>query len=168
MKFVKIVKYILTIIIFTTLQVTLCRGLSISGIIPNIIIPLVITTAITGGTITGAVLGWFCGVFIDALSSGITVIHSITYLYLAVISGNIITTYMRKNLGSVLLFTFLGTVLLEETIHLLHFAIWGVSGLFSALINPILPTALYSVVLGIPVYIFATKFLCAIDRRDYI
>lgn len=168
MKLIKIVKYVLTIIIFSALQVTLCKNIAIAGIIPNIVMPLVISLAIFEGTITGAIVGLLLGLFADALSSGITVIHSLTYMYMAIISGNITNSYMRKNIGSALMFTFLGVVILEETIHFLHFAIWGVSDLFSAIINPILPTSIYSTILGLPIYFVTKKWHDRSNRRDYI
>ena len=168
MKLGRIVKFVLTIIIFTSLQVTLCRSMAIYGIIPNIILPLIVAVSVIDGPLTGTVIGLIFGLFSDSLSSGISVIYSLTYMYLAIIFGKITTNYLRKNLGTSMLFTFLGTVILEEIIHFLHFTIWGSSGAFSAIFNPILPTAVYSTFIGIPMYYYAKKFLCKENGRDYI
>lgn len=168
MKLGRIVKYALTIIIFTSLQVTLCRNIAVYGIIPNIILPLIIAISVIDGPFTGAIVGLAFGIFSDSLSSGISVIYSLTYMYMAIIFGNITTNYLRKNLGTSMMFTFLGTIILEEAIHFLHFTIWGVSGAFSAIVNPILPTAVYSTFIGIPIYYYAKKFLCKNNGRDYI
>lgn len=168
MKLGKIVKYALTIIIFTSLQVTLCRSMAIYGIIPNIVLPLIVAIAVTEGPFTGSIIGLIFGIFSDSLSSGVSVIYSLTYMYLAIIFGNIATNYLRKNSGTTMLFTFLGTIILDESIHFLHFAIWGVSGVFSALINPILPTAVYSTFLSVPIYYLTKKLLCKDNGRDYI
>lgn len=167
MKLGRIVKYLLTIIIFTSLQVTLCRKIAIYGIIPNIVLPLIVAVSVVDSPLTGAVIGLIFGIFSDSLSSGITVIYSLTYMYLAIISGNITNNYLRKNLGTAMMFTFLGTVIVDECIHFLHFAIWGVSGVFSAIIYPILPTAVYSTLAGIPIYYFTKRFLCKNNGRDY-
>ena len=168
MKLAKFVKYTLTIIIFASLQVTLCRKIAIWGLIPNINMPLIVAISVIDGPFTGAITGLILGIFSDSLSSGISVIHSLTYLYFAIIFGNITNNYLRKNLGTAMMFTFLGTIILDEIIHFLHFSIWGVSGFFSAIINPILPTAVYSTFIGIPVYYYTKKFLCKSSGRDYI
>ena len=168
MKLGRIVKFALTIIIFVSLQVTLCDKIAIKGIVPNIVLPLVVALSVIEGPVTGALAGLIFGLFSDSLSSGISIIHSLTYMYLAIIFGNITNVYLRKNLGTAMLFTFIGIVILDECIHFLHFAIWGVSGVFSALFYPILPTAVYSTLIGIPLYYFVKKFLCKNNGRDYI
>lgn len=167
MRLAKIIKLSLTIIILSALQVSLCHHIAIFGIAPNIVIPFVVAVAVVDGSVTGGVVGLFCGLFMDALSRGTVIANSITYMYLAILCGIISTTYLRRNVGVALLVTFTGTIICEEVIHFLHFAIWGSSELFSALLNPILPVAVYTTILAIPIYYFTKKIILKHDGRDY-
>lgn len=164
----KIIKYALTIIILSTLQVSFCRYIAIMNIVPNIMVAFVVSVAVIEGPVIGGVIGLISGIFIDALSSGTTIACSITYMYMAIICGIINTNYLRKNAGVAVMFTFFGTIVCEEFIHFLHFAIWGVSGVFSAIVYPILPVAVYSTVLAIPIYFVISKLFGSHGRRDYI
>ncbi len=146
MKFIKVLKYAITIVLICSFQVSLCNFLAIGNIKPNIVIPFVVATSIINGPVTGGIIGLICGIFIDSLSSGTTIINSLTYMYIAVIGGILNLNYLRKNLGVVTLFTFLGTIICEAGIQLVLFAIWGVSNFFMTLLNPVLLIALYTVV----------------------
>lgn len=157
MKYIKMLKYAIAIILINSLQVSLCDYLAIGNIKPNLVIPFVISVAVINGPVTGGIIGLACGIFMDALSSGTTIINSLTYMYLAVISGILNINYLRKNSGVVIMFTFIGTVICEACVHFIHFAIWGASNFFMALLNPILFIALYSVVYTIPIYYITNK-----------
>lgn len=165
MKFIKSLKYAITIILLCTAQVSLCEFLEIGNIKPNIVIPFVISIAIINGPVTGGIIGLVCGVFMDTLSSGTTIISSLTYMYLAVISGILNLNYLRNNLGVVVMFTFLSTIIAEACVHFVHFAMWGVSNFFFALVNPILLIALYTIIFTVPIYYLALKLFRPFDRE---
>lgn len=155
--FLKILKYAITIIILCSLQVSLCNYLQIGNIKPNLVISFVISISIINGPVTGGIVGLICGLFMDSLCSGTDIINSITYMYLAVIFGILNINYLRNNIGVAIIFTFLGTIIIEASIHFIHFSIWGVSNFFIALINPILFIALYTTACSIPVYYLSLK-----------
>ncbi len=157
MKYLKILKYAIAIVLITSLQVSLCDYLAIFNIKPNIVIPFVISVCVINGPVTGGIIGLVCGVFMDALSSGTTIINSLTYMYMAVVCGILNINYLRKNLGVSIMFSFLSIIICEACVHLVHFAIWGVSNFFIALINPILFIALYSIIYTIPIYYLTLK-----------
>lgn len=157
MKYIKMLKYAIAIIVINSLQVSLCDYLAIGNIKPNLVIPFVISVCIINGPVTGGIIGLICGIFMDALSSGTTIINSLTYMYLAVICGILNINYLRKNLGVSVMFTFLSVIICEACVHFIHFAIWGVSNFFVALINPILFIALYSIVYTVPIYYITLK-----------
>ena len=165
MKYLKIIKYILAVIIISSLQVSLCNYLAIANIKPNLVIPFVISVSILNGPVTGGIIGLSCGIFIDALSSGTLIINSLTYMYLAVISGILNINYLRKNFGVVVMFTFMGVIVCEACVHFIHFALWGSSNFFISLINPILLISLYSIVYTIPIY-YITKKLFNSKKRE--
>ena len=152
MKYLKILKYAVAIIIINTIQVSLCNYIAIGNVKPNLVIPFVISVSIINGPVTGGIVGLTCGLFMDALSSGTTIINSLTYMYMAVISGILNINYFRKNLGVVMLFTFIGIMICELCIHFIHFAIWGSSNMLISFIDPILFIALYSLIYTIPIY----------------
>ncbi len=155
--FVKILKYAVTIVLLCTFQVSLCEFISIGSIKPNIVIPFVISISVINGPVTGGIIGLVCGIIMDSLSSGMVIISSITYMYIAVISGILNINYLRNNVGVVLMFTFLGTVIAEACVHFVHFAIWGVSNFFYALFNPILLISVYTVIITAPIYYMSLK-----------
>ena len=157
MGFFKILKHAITIVLICSLQVSLCNFLAIGNIKPNLVIPLVVSVSIINGPVTGGIVGLICGLFMDSFSSGLTIISSLTYMYIAVIGGVLNINYLRKNLGVVMLFTFLGVIICEGSVHFVHFAIWGVSNFFISLINPILFIALYSLLFTIPIYYASLK-----------
>jgi len=156
-KFFKVLKYAVTIILACSLQVSLCNFLAIGNVKPNLVIPFVVATSIINGPVTGGIIGLICGIFMDSLSSGTTIINSLTYMYIAVIGGILNINYLRKNLGVVALFTFLGTIICEASVHFVHFAIWGVSNFFISFINPILLIALYTLIFTVPIYYITLK-----------
>lgn len=165
MKYLKILKYTVAIIIINTLQVSICNYIAIGNIKPNLVIPFVVSVAIINGPVTGGIVGLACGIFMDALSSGTTIINSLTYMYLAVIAGVLNINYFRKNAGVVMLFTFIGILLCESCIHFVHFAIWGSSNLFIAIANPILLIALYTLIYTIPIFYITNKLFNSKGRE---
>lgn len=163
MGFFKILKHAITIVLICSLQVSLCNFLAIGNIKPNLVIPLVVSISIINGPVTGGIVGLICGLFMDSLSSGLTIISSLTYMYIAVIGGILNINYLRKNLGVVMLFTFLGIIICEASVHFIHFALWGVSNFFVSLLNPVLLIALYSLVFTIPIYYTSLKLFKTSD-----
>ena len=163
MGFFKVLKHAISIVLVCALQVSLCNFLAIGNIKPNLVIPLVVSVSIINGPVTGGIVGLICGLFMDSLSSGLTIISSLTYMYIAVIGGILNINYLRKNLGVVMLFTFLGIIICEASVHFVHFTIWGVSNFFMSLINPVLFIALYSLVFTIPIYYASLKLFKTLD-----
>lgn len=157
MKYLKILKYAITIIVLCSLQVSLCNYLAFGYVKPNLVLAFVVSIAIINGPVTGGIIGLVCGLFMDSLSSGTSVVFSLTYMYIAVISGALNLNYLRNNLGVAVLFTFLGAFVSEAIIHFIHFAMWGSSNFLFSLFNPILLIALYTVVFSIPIYYFSLK-----------
>lgn len=155
--FLKILKYAITIIVLCSFQVSFCNYLSIGNIKPNIVFSFVIAISIINGPITGGIIGLICGFFMDSLSSGTYIINSITYMYLAVIFGILNINYLRNNIGVAVIFTFIGTLIVETSIHFIHFSIWGVSNSIYALINPTLFIAIYTTIFSAPLYYFSLK-----------
>ncbi len=155
--FLKILKYAVVIIILCALQVSLCNYLEIGNIKPNLVFAFVVSISIINGPVTGGIIGLICGFFMDSLSSGTDIINSITYMYLAVIFGILNINYLRNNIGVAIIFTFIGILITELSIHFIHFSIWGVSNSLYAFINPILFIAIYTVIFSIPVYYLSVK-----------
>lgn len=168
MKLVRVLKYAIAIILLCSLQVCFCDKIAIKGIVPSIVIPFVVSVSIVEGIFTGGVVGIVCGLFLDGLSSGTTILYSITYMFLGVVCGYISSTYLRKNVGTSMLFALIGTIICEECIHFLHYTIWGTSGIFDGVLYPILPTAIYSTAFTIPVFYLIRKLFGNTNRRNYI
>ncbi len=165
MNVVKLVKYAVAIVVLCTIQVSLCDFLSIECIKPNLVMSFIISVSVISGPVTGGIVGLICGIFIDSMSSGTTIINSLTYMYLAVISGVLNINYLRNNLGVVIMFTFLSTIISEACVHFIHFAIWGTSNFFSALFNPILLLAIYTIVFTTPIYYLTLKLFKPSNRE---
>lgn len=170
MKLVKIIKYAVTIIILSSLQVSLCQIIEIGGIYPDMLLPFVISVSVISGPVTGATVGLFSGIFMDSLCNGTSILYTVTYMYTGVICGIVNMNYLRKNAGVTVMFTLIFSVVCEEFLHFIHFTIWGASGLFSGLLYPIFPKALYSTVLSVPIFYFTKKLFGEKKNngRDYI
>ena len=170
MRLVKIVKYAVTIIILSSLQVSLCQIIEIGGVHPDILLPFVISVCVISGPVTGGITGLFCGIFMDCLCSGTSILYTVTYMYTAVICGIVNMNYLRKNAGVAVMFTFIFSILCEEFLHFVHFTIWGVSGFFSGFLYPILPKAVYTTIIAVPIFYFTKKLFGGKKNngRDYI
>lgn len=168
MKLAKILKYALAIIILTSFQVSLCPYISIFSVMPNIVIAFAISVAINEGPVSGGIVGLISGIFIDVLSSGTSIINSITYMYLPVIFGFLNINFFRKNLGVTVLFTFLSSIICESLIHFLHYSIIGISPFFYSLFVKIIPISIYTALISIPVHYLTVKIFGQTNRRDYI
>ncbi len=158
MKFIKYLKFALTIIILCGLQVSLADLVEINGISPNIVISFVISTGIICGVGYGISVGLICGIIIDALSSGTTVVSAIIYMIIGALGAYLVKGYMRKNAGVIALFTFIASFLFEEIVHFLHFTIWSSSGVLEGILYPSVPTAIYSAIISVPIF-FLTNAL---------
>ena len=165
LKLAKALKYAVTIIILCSLQVSVTRYISVFGVSPNIVLAFVISVSVVCGPVEGGVIGLICGIIIDALCSGMTVLNSIAYMYSGAFCGYFATSYLRKNISAAFIFTFVASILCEEAAHFLHFAIWNSSGLFSGFLYPILPAAAYSAIISIPVY-YLTDRLFRQNHRE--
>ena len=149
------------------MQVSLCPYISIFEITPNLLIPFVVVSALIDGPVTGAVVGAAAGLFADALCGGTGVLFTITYMYIAVISGFIHLNYLRKNVMIAVAFTFLGTWFTLMASFLLHFTIWGRGSFLTALWRIMLPTSFYSAVLTVPIYYLFHMLRFKKNREGY-
>lgn len=152
MKPARIIKFALTIIVLCSVQVSAARYIKIFGTEPNIVLAFVISVSVVCGPVSGGAVGLACGIITDSLSSGMTVLNSLAYMYSGALCGYFAANYLRKNISAAFFFTLTASLICEEAAHFLHFAIWDSSGFFAGLLFPIIPTAIYSAFSSIPVY----------------
>jgi len=145
------------VIVFVSLvlQVTLCPIFRLGAVCPNLVLIVVVLLGTNYGIRNGAWLGAVIGIFVDTLSGESIGPYLTTYLLCGVIAGILAKQVSRQHWLSILLITFMGTILEGLVIGL-----WtGHGEFFSLMKNILLPGMVYNVLVCIPVSQLVENFL---------
>ncbi len=148
----KFLSYILIAIILLVMQTT-PNFLEISGIKPLLLAPLLLAVAMLEGEFIGGLFGAFAGVLADYASHTFFGFNSIVFLTAAVTVGLLTTYYIHNKPLNCAIFT-LSVLLVRGLIEYYFFYdMWIDYGSVVILINEIIPTAIYTALFAVPIYL---------------
>jgi len=153
---------VISILVAAVLQVGLAPNLAISGIVPNFMILVVVTLAFVQGPTAGTVAGFSAGLLLDLLGSGPIGLWALVLCIIGYVSGMLESKMFARGWVLPVTVVFLAVFGAEAGYGLAQ-SIVGVETVFSeAMLQVVLPGAIYNTVLAILVY----PWLARILRRD--
>lgn len=152
----KIVRYVLLFILIVILQTTLCKFISVRGIEPDLIVLFILFVAIQYGALAGVWAGFFAGMIWDVyspqtpLGSGIIANSIIGYL-----AGLMDERTLKLDEKYRLILIFVATLLHGLIFTSVAFSLR--TAFHDALVSSILPSALYTTLIGGVLLIIASR-----------
>lgn len=132
--------------------------LVIKGVKPMLLIPLAVAVACFEPPFASGIFGAICGLFTDAASGYLFGFNGIILLFCCVAISLIHTNYLKSRLLDTL-FSGLGVLLLQRSLdYFFYYSIWGLDPNHYLLLHRILPTAVFSFTVCIPVH-YLLKFI---------
>ena len=144
MAFILIVNFIL--------QSTLFNAIQIIGIAPNTAILIIVTYALLRGDMEGALVGFFTGLLQDILFGRVIGLYALLGLLLGFFCGKPFKDFYRENYTIPFFLVGVGYFAYEFAFFFLYFLFQGHVDLFYYFGRIILPGAVYTIILTIPVY----------------
>lgn len=152
----KWVLYLLLLLVFYTLQTT--PGLfQIMGVKPVLIVPFALCVSMFEGELGGAVIGILTGLLWDVSSGRLLGYNGLMMMAFCIVVALLVMYLMRANwLNTVLL---CGAVMLVQGLldFVFYYVMWGYSGVSAILVQVILPTALYTVLISPLMFLLVRK-----------
>lgn len=120
---------------------------------PDIVVSITVAVAIVSGSVTGGIYGLCVGLLLDTLFSRYLGLYALGYMMVGLISGFFSKQYYAKNLIFPTIIAFL-MALLKEGLLAMQMRIAGAifTGSGTALLRYLLPSAIITAVLTIPIY----------------
>ncbi|MEF9984030.1 MAG: rod shape-determining protein MreD [Oscillospiraceae bacterium] len=163
--FLKYTTYVLIIFITFILQNT-PNFLEILGIKPNLLYICAVIIAMIEGEFIGGIFGIVAGMFCDLGSYNIFGFNTIFLLIVCVAIGLAVIYYIKNSKINALILSTI--VLISRALIEFFFVymIWNLEDVNNILINQLLPTAIYSLIFVIPIYIMLEK-ICVYYNEKY-
>lgn len=146
-----IITAILLIINFV-LQSTVFNYIEIRGVIPNTAIIFIVSFALLRGSLCGAAAGFFSGMLYDIFFGASVGYYSLINMVIGWLCGKFNINFYRENYLLPALLSTAGVIVSETVIYLTHIFMSGSFMYTYFIFNKILPEAVYTLVLVIPVY----------------
>ena len=146
-----IITAILLIINFI-LQSTVFNYIEIRGVIPNTAIIFIVSFALLRGSLCGAAAGFFSGLLYDIFFGASIGYYALINMVIGWLCGKFNTNFYRENYLLPALLSIAGVIASETVIYITHIFMSGSFMYAYFIFNKILPEAVYTLVLVIPVY----------------
>lgn len=153
----------LLIIVCFLLQTSIFPHLKLTNIMPNL---LVIVTAAAGfmyGRKLGIFTGFFCGAIIDLIYGSVVGICIFIYVLIGYGNGMANKLYFKDDLAVPLLAIAVSDLAYGFLYYICNFMLRGRLGIFSYLIQIMIPEMIYTIALGVFIY----KFMHWLEEKMY-
>lgn len=134
------------------IQSTLFDYIEIVNIKPNTAVLIIISFAILRGDVSGAIIGFFAGLFQDIFFGNYIGLNAFLYMLIGYISAKPFKDFYKENYALPLLLSGVSTIFYEFSIYFTSFFFRGKLNIAFYLNKIILPSTVYTVLLSIPVY----------------
>ncbi|MDD5953406.1 MAG: rod shape-determining protein MreD [Oscillospiraceae bacterium] len=137
----------------------------IAGAKPALLLCAAMSIALSGvGELTAMSFGILCGLLMDFSRGGPYGFHGAILAVLCYISASLVRYLFQKNLLSALLLTIVAIVLVFSLEWLFFYVVWGYPDPLYLLLHHYVPSAIYTLVLAVPVY-FLTRGLSSVFQE---
>ena len=140
-------------------NVVIFSRFSIYGVRPDLVMALVVSYATLMGRLPACILGCAIGLFMDAMYGYIIGLAAISYLLAAYVSGFLYQKYYADNIVLPALFAGLGHFFHEHLMALAMLLRGGTFAYLQTLTSYILPCALFTFLMCMPLHMLTRKAL---------
>ena len=164
------VKYILVIvdivIVGFLLQTSIFPRMRLAGVTPNIMVIIITSFGLIRGRKQGMMIGFFSGLLLDFFSGTNFGFYAIIYLYLGFLCGLFKKLFFGDDIKLPLVLIGLSDVIYGVVIFVLLFLLRGKYDFLFYLTNVILPEAVYTILIAIPIYYVILKINQRFDKEN--
>lgn len=146
-----VLKFVLIFLAFI-IQGTWVQYIGILGVTPNAVLALIIALALVSEPFEAGAYGFAAGALWDLMWGRVFGIHTLLFLYVALLARAFIELMYKKGLSVVIVITFLAAIFYETVFFFLSFFIWGETGFLYVMLRIIIPSAAYTGVAQILIY----------------
>ena len=139
------------------IQTTILPHLKLFGVVPNLILVIVISFALYFRAFDAVVAGIILGVLADVFSGKAFGFNTVMYIIFALACGKLINKFIQLSALTASLVTFLGSVLYSLALYFTFFFLWGEFRILALFNEIILPEALYTMLISIPVLLIIKR-----------
>ncbi len=149
--------YSLLLLLFYTLQTT-PHLFELFGLKPVLILPLVVCISMYEGVMSSAIFGMMAGFLWDISSDKLFGFNAFILLSCSVLISLACIYYLRTKLINSIAFCLIAALLQGFFDFVFYYAIWNYEGVSTILLNNILPTIVYTVVLT-PIFYYTVRII---------
>ncbi len=155
--------FVMTLVLIVNLifQSTLLPAIAVIGIKPNTALLIIVTYAMLRGDIEGAILGFFAGLLQDIMFGRVVGLYALLGLLTGFVCGKPFKDFYRENYMIPIVLVGIATMGYELMFYFFYFLFQGKVDLLVYFGRIILPEAVYTVVVTIPLY----RLMYAINKR---
>lgn len=162
------IKYILIVaaivLVGFLLQTCVFSKMELAGVTPNIILIVIASFGLMRGRKQGMLIGFFCGLLLDFFSGSIIGMYAIIYLYIGLLSGLFKRLFFGDDIKLPLLLIAASDIAYGILIYLLLFLTRGQVDFIYYFMNLIMPEAVYTLLVAIPLYYILLSVNRQIDK----
>lgn len=153
------VKLGITVFVAFIIQTTLLQNFEVFGIIPNLLVVLVTCfSLIENNMVVSSVFGLICGVLLDVANRGVFGVSGLLCMLLALLCTFAGEKFFKGKFWVSMLFIFVAGNIYELVYYFLMLGMWQSGGHFiSSLLYVVLPTAIYNVIVAVPVFFIVKR-----------
>ena len=137
------------------LQTTLFEYISIWGVKPNLMLIIPVFFGLRDGQMTGAIIGFICGLIEDSFSSGPRGVNALSKTLLGFSVGSLKGGILRDSLTSRAIVIFLATFLNEIFLFMIFFILDLTDSFLKSFKSVIIISAFYNTALGLFFFYFS-------------
>lgn len=148
------------------LQTSVFSNFELAGVTPNFI--LIITTAygLIRGEKNGMLVGFFAGLLLDFFSSTLIGMYAFIYMLIGLLSGFFKRLFFGDDIKLPLIFIGINDVIYGILMYVIFFALDKKLDVLFYLNGVILPEAIYTILVAIPVYYALLKMHERFDKEQ--
>jgi rod shape-determining protein MreD len=135
-----------------SLQSTLFPYIEILGVKPNTALIIIVSYSILRGDVEGAILGFFAGLLTDIYFNSYIGMYALMYMLAGYLCGKPFRHFFRENFFLPLSLVAVGSLLYQFIIYVVDFLLRGALDLPFYFRTIILPGAVYTLLLTVPLY----------------
>lgn len=148
------------------LQTTVLQGVQIAGVVPNLLIILLVAVAYRYGKLSGLIVGFLMGLFVDLAEGNVIGLYALIYMLVGYLLGFANKIYYYDDTTIPLFLVAISDFVYNFLIYVSGFLLRSRLHLFFYIRTIMLPELLYTVVVSVFVYRLLHKILYKLEARE--
>ena len=156
----------LAVLVNFVLQSTVFQYITILGVKPNTALILICCYAVVRGDVEGAIMGFFAGLLQDVYYGSVIGVSALLYMLIGYFCGKPLRDFYRDNYFLVMLLVAVSALFYQFAYYFAFFLFRGRVDVVYYFRTVMLPGAVYTVVLSMPVYGLVYVLNRRLERRS--